>query len=106
MRLVTHVDTLLAAFAISGAELSPPLAEKRLTRHQGIAEALTPREKQVLRLIARGHTNQEIAEELVITLNTVKKHASGIYGKLAVHSRTQAVARAREQGLIGGGSPS
>ena len=61
---------------------------------------MTPRELQVLQLIGAGYSNQQIAEELVITLNTVKKHSSHIYEKLAVQGRTQAVARAHELGLI------
>jgi LuxR family maltose regulon positive regulatory protein len=66
----------------------------------GLVEALTPREMEVLQLIAAGHTNRAIAERLVITVRTVKKHASNIYGKLNVSSRTQAMARARELGLL------
>ena len=64
-------------------------------------ETLTRREKEVLALIAAGRSNQQIAEELVISLGTVKRHISNIYGKLGVRRRTQAVARARELGLHG-----
>jgi LuxR family maltose regulon positive regulatory protein len=66
----------------------------------GLVEALTPREMEVLALIAAGHSNRAIADRLVVTVRTVKKHASNIYGKLNVSSRTQAVARARELGLL------
>ncbi len=66
-----------------------------------LAEPLTPRELQVLRLIADGDSNQAIAEKLVITVSAVKKHTGNIYGKLAVNSRTQAVSRARQFGLLG-----
>ena len=48
----------------------------------------------------KGLSNQEIAERLVVTLHTVKKHSSNIYDKLGVNSRTQAVARGRELGLL------
>ena len=65
-----------------------------------LVEPLTARELEVLRLISEGCSNQEIAGRLVITVRTVKKHASNIYGKLNVGSRTQAVARARELGLL------
>jgi LuxR family maltose regulon positive regulatory protein len=58
------------------------------------------RELEVLHLIAEGSTNQQIAEELVISVGTAKWYASQIYGKLGVSSRTQAVARAREIGLL------
>ncbi len=61
---------------------------------------LTQRELEVLVLIAQGLTNQEIADKLVITHSTVKKHIENAYAKLEVTSRTQAVARVRELGLI------
>ncbi len=54
----------------------------------------------MLRLIAVGASNREIAEELVVVVGTVKKHVNNIFGKLGVHSRTQAVARARELNLL------
>lgn len=67
---------------------------------QPLPEALSPREIQVLQLIGEGYSNQQIAETLIITLNTVKKHSSHIYEKLGVQGRTQAVARAHELGLL------
>ena len=63
-------------------------------------EPLTPRELQVLRLIAEGDSNQTIAEKLVITVSAVKKHTGNIFGKLEVNSRTQAISRARQVGLL------
>lgn len=63
-------------------------------------EPLTERELEVLQLLALGDTNQAIAEKLVITVRTVKKHNSNIYGKLGVNNRTQAVAQARQLGLL------
>jgi LuxR family maltose regulon positive regulatory protein len=65
-----------------------------------LIDPLTPRELDVLQLINQGLSNKEIAAKLVIALNTVKRHTSSIYGKLGVRSRTQAIARAREFGLI------
>jgi LuxR family maltose regulon positive regulatory protein len=53
-----------------------------------------------LKLIIAGSTNQEIADELVVSLNTVKKHTTHIYGKLGVKNRTQAVAKARQLDLV------
>ena len=51
-------------------------------------------------LICEGYSNPEIASELVVTLNTIKKHTSNIYGKLGVRSRTQAIVRVQELNLI------
>ncbi len=53
-----------------------------------------------MQLIAAGRSNQEIADTLVIAVSTVKKHINNIFGKLAVRSRTQALARARELNLL------
>lgn len=61
---------------------------------------LSARELEVLALIAAGKSNQEIAEQLYLALNTVKRHASNIYNKLAVKKRTEAIAKARQLGLI------
>jgi LuxR family maltose regulon positive regulatory protein len=63
-------------------------------------DSLSKRELEVLRLIATGLTSREIAEELVVTLGTIKTHINHIYQKLDVHSRTQAVARARQLDLL------
>ena len=63
-------------------------------------EQLTPRELEVLHLIAQGHTNRQLAEQLVVSKNTVRTHVSHILRKLNVTTRTQAVARARELRLI------
>jgi LuxR family maltose regulon positive regulatory protein len=65
-----------------------------------LVEPLTPRELEVMHLIALGRSNAEIAESLVIALPTVKRHISNIFGKLAVTARAQAAARARELGLV------
>ena len=67
---------------------------------QGIVEPLTSRELEVLQMLAAGMPNQRIARELVVSLDTVKKHVSHLLGKLGAASRTEAVARARQLGLI------
>ena len=67
----------------------------------GLVEPLTTRELEVLALLAAGSSNQRIAEELVVTLDTVKKHVSHVLDKLGAVNRTEAVARARQLGLIG-----
>jgi len=66
----------------------------------GLAEPLTDRELEVLGLLAAGMANQQIARELVVALETAKKHVSHVLGKLGAVNRTQAVARARELGLL------
>jgi DNA-binding CsgD family transcriptional regulator len=60
---------------------------------------LTEREVEILRLIARGHTNQDIAEVLVLSLKTLRNHVANICGKLQVADRAQAIIRAREAGM-------
>ena len=72
----------------------------RATAPQGIVEPLTSRELEVLEMLAAGRSNQAIARELVVTLDTVKKHVSHVLGKLGAANRTEAVARARQLGLI------
>jgi LuxR family transcriptional regulator, maltose regulon positive regulatory protein len=66
----------------------------------GLLEPLTDRELEVLRLLAKGKRNQDIAVELVVTLETVKKHVSHIFAKLGAANRTEAVVYARRLGLI------
>jgi DNA-binding NarL/FixJ family response regulator len=65
-----------------------------------LAVPLAPREEEVLRLVAWGQTNREIAQSLLISTSTVKKHVSRIMDKLAVSDRTQAAVRAVELGLL------
>ncbi len=84
-RLLTAFDTALPSHGASERSLSEPLSE---------------REREVLRHVAVGLTNREIAEALVISPETVKKHTASIYMKLAVSNRTEAAARARELGLL------
>jgi len=77
-----------------------PLAAPRTAQDPPTAEQLSSRELAVLRLIAQGCSNQEISEQLFISLHTVKTHASHINSKLGVERRTQAVARAKELGVL------
>jgi LuxR family maltose regulon positive regulatory protein len=93
-----YVRRLLAAFPVTEPEQAAPLETHALT--SDLIEPLSERELEVLQLIAEGLTNPEIASRLFLALNTVKTHSSNIYSKLGVHSRTQAVARARALGLL------
>lgn len=76
-----------------------PAAATSITTASALIEPLTERELEVLRLLAKGFSNREIALQLVISVATVKSHTSNIYSKLGVHTRTQAVAKARTLGL-------
>ncbi len=69
-------------------------------RPSPLFEPLTPQEQRILRLLAEGASNQEIANQLVISLGTVKKHMTNLLGKLEATNRTQALVRAREYGLL------
>jgi LuxR family transcriptional regulator, maltose regulon positive regulatory protein len=100
---VGGMSDLLAACEALRARLEaiPPELPPALARPQPDAlDALTERELEVLALLADGCSNQEIAERLIVSLSTVKKHTSNILAKLEASSRTQAVAHARRQGLI------
>ncbi len=67
---------------------------------QSREEGLTARERSVLRMMAKGHNNQSIAEALGLSEGTVKNHVTSIYDKLKVHTRAEAVAAAWQQGLL------
>lgn len=91
----------------AGDSLLQPIVASKLLRQvsqahdtSAMLEALTPRELDVLRLLARGLENKEIAIELVISERTVKFHVSSILSKLGAGNRTEAVAIAAQQGLV------
>jgi LuxR family maltose regulon positive regulatory protein len=65
-----------------------------------LVEPLSEREVEVLHLVAAGLQNREIADRLIVSVRTVKKHVQNIHGKLGVNNRTAAVARARELSLL------
>jgi LuxR family maltose regulon positive regulatory protein len=109
------VDGLVGAFQAQGRSSS--FSSVEVTEHSGaraaaslvplpvpdleeIVESISERELQVLGLVANGLSNREVAEALFVTVGTVKKHLNNLFGKLAVKSRTQAVARARELNLL------
>ena len=89
--------------------LDPMVTRKVVDRLKGVrvvpngmrgGEPLTERELEVLRLIAEGLSNREIADRLVVVVGTVKWYINNIYSKLGIHSRTQALARAKELELL------
>jgi LuxR family maltose regulon positive regulatory protein len=90
---VDYVSKLLAALGAEEQEARPSTGTQ-------LAEPLTERELEVLRLLVVGLPNKEIARTLVIAVGTVKQHLKNIYGKLEVHNRTEAANRARDLGLV------
>jgi LuxR family maltose regulon positive regulatory protein len=102
----TYLSKLLAAFEHEKQDASPPVVTAptgepaHSSARQASAVSLTRREQEVLRLLATGASNQDIAHTLVISLDTVKKHVSNLLGKLDATSRTQAIAQARARSLL------
>lgn len=94
-RMLNYIDRLMAAFRHISAERAAPQTAA------GAEEALTVRELQVLRLLAAGQSDQDIAAALVIAVSTVRSHTKRIYAKLGARNRMQAVSHARNLGLIG-----
>jgi LuxR family maltose regulon positive regulatory protein len=98
-----YVHDLLAAFQQERGAQRNGVAEATSltpTPAQALADPLTEREVEILHLLAEGLSNKEIGDRLVVAPSTVKQHLKNIYGKLDVHSRTQAVARGRELALL------
>jgi LuxR family maltose regulon positive regulatory protein len=93
-----YVQRLLAAFPEVEAEQPKP-GGFQISGDEWI-EPLSERELDIIKLIAEGLTNQEIASKLYLSLNTVKAHTRNIYGKLGVKSRTQAATKARTLGIL------
>lgn len=95
--LRSYVERLLSGFPMANASHTSKIIN---LKSEILPEPLSERELQVLRLVAAGKSNQEIANELVLATGTVKAHLSNIFGKLNAQSRTQCVARARELDLL------
>jgi DNA-binding CsgD family transcriptional regulator len=85
---------------VDEAYADPGTRQRTAAAMPGLVEPLTTREREVLGQLATGRSNQRIAEEFVVTLDTVKKHVSRVLDKLGATNRTEAVVRAREFGLI------
>jgi LuxR family transcriptional regulator, maltose regulon positive regulatory protein len=88
-------DTVAKLLAAFGADLPFPTSAEG-----ALPEPLSRREQEVLELIAAGLTNREIADKLVISLATAKKHVGNILGKFDVSNRTEAAARARDLDML------
>ncbi|MFN8491196.1 MAG: HTH-type transcriptional regulator MalT [Caldilineaceae bacterium] len=103
-KLCAYADRILAAFApgkekVEVQEIATPFHTPHST-FRTLVEPLTEREVEVLCLLAQGLSDREMAEHLIVVVGTVKRHLNNLYGKLGVHSRTQALARARALGLL------
>jgi DNA-binding NarL/FixJ family response regulator len=103
--LVHAIRVIAAGEALLAPSVTRRLIEDYATRRPArtrpaVLDTLTPREADVLRLIARGQSNQEIAEQLVLAEQTVKTHVSRILTKLDLRDRAQAVVFAYESGLV------
>jgi LuxR family transcriptional regulator, maltose regulon positive regulatory protein len=97
-RMPDYLRTLLAACEAERLKTQTPALPSPAAQY--LLDPLSPRELEVLHLIANGLSNQEIAGRLVVAVETVKGHNKKIYAKLQVQRRTEAVARARELGLL------
>ena len=82
------------------ADSTMDIGESNARQPAALIEPLSQRELEILRLIAQGLSNREISERLFLALITVKVHNQKIFGKLQAKNRTQAVARARDLGLL------
>jgi LuxR family maltose regulon positive regulatory protein len=97
--LKSYADRLLAAFSVSPA-MTEAAINPQPTAPENLVEPLSERELEILCLIADGLSNQAIADKLIVALSTIKWHINHLYAKLDAHSRTLAVARAKELGLL------
>ena len=96
-KMPQYIGTLLAAFEAEQPKRDDP---SYLPPAQPLSEPLSHRETEILQLMAQGLSNRAISERLFLALSTVKGHNQTIFGKLQVQRRTEAVARARELGLV------
>ncbi|MFI6797784.1 response regulator [Streptosporangium canum] len=99
----SRADLLAAIVSAARGEtvLSPSVATRLVTRMRApVSESLSPREAEVLSLVARGLTNAQIGKELFISETTVKTHLLRVFGKLGVSDRTAAVTTALDRGLL------
>ncbi|HVE75503.1 MAG TPA: response regulator transcription factor [Actinomycetota bacterium] len=98
-----EVVQALQAIAAGGSYLSPGIAKRVLAFTEGTGShtgRLTDRELEILALLAQGRRPQELADEIFVSIKTVKNHLTSIYAKLGVETAAQAVAEAYRQGLV------
>jgi LuxR family maltose regulon positive regulatory protein len=95
-----YVSRLLEAFETEQMKDAGETPILTASDSQPLIEPLSPRELEVLQLVAQGLSNREISERLFLALSTVKTHNRNIFGKLQVNRRTEAIVRARELGLL------
>ena len=111
LKMEYYVGIIAITFTLLGLWIGRKLTathEPQLILPEGTSSArvapadlgISPRESEVLHLIAAGHSNQEIADRLFLSLNTIKKHTSTLFRKLGSQRRTQAIEKARRIGLI------
>ena len=97
-------EEAIAASPMQEGTTKPPKPAQGRPDHtsdaQPLLDPLSPRELEVLKLVAGGASNQEVATTLVVAPGTVKLHVSHILSKLGVNSRTRAIVRARDLGLL------
>jgi two-component system nitrate/nitrite response regulator NarL len=98
--LVAAMQAAVAGLRVVDHFVATTLMPNRELAHDPLAEELTPRETEVLQLLADGLTNKAIAQKLGISEHTVKFHVNAILGKLQAQSRTEAVVRATRLGLL------
>jgi DNA-binding NarL/FixJ family response regulator len=103
-KAVGEVASAVRAANAGEALISPSMLARLLPRlrrkEQGIGVDLTPRELEVLKLLAEGISNAAIAERLVLSLHTVRNHVQNVIGKLGAHSKLEAVATAVREGIL------
>lgn len=100
-RIISAIRSVAAGELVVGADVARRVSTtlSAMPLHIGAFPELTVREREVLDLIARGYDNDRIARTLFLSEKTVRNHASGVFAKLGVGSRAEAVARARDAGL-------
>ncbi len=99
-QLVDAIQAAHAGEALIGSAMLARLLPRLRRTHRGLGSDLTPREREVLDCLGRGMVNQDIADELFVSLNTVRSHVQNILTKLGAHSKLEAAAIAVREGII------